>query len=152
MQEFDRHNLRSGFQTDSHSDNIDAHKGEGIESGTVKLFSRVISDPDTKYAVSANLSLLPTVSDWSPDGITLRKVGIKVFPAAAYTVEFQEWKSVKDLSPTTIDTLTTSVTTPEVEVDPPAVKDIPAGSIVRIVLPATDIDELIVWFTYTIDG
>lgn len=123
-----------------------AGEGEGVE-----LDSMIIYKPAPIQAVIDTIPFFPVESDWAPNGITIRKFGIKTWTGnSTYTAVLEEWTSPTDASPSTVATASTSAST-EAEDTSPADPDIAVGSILMIDLPTTVIDVLQVWCTYTVN-
>ena len=122
-----------------------------ILNSHIKYFSATIFDPDSIQSTEDAVPILPVEAEWAEHGITLLDVGIKTDASSTYSVNFEEWTSPTDGSPSTIETVATSAST-EAE-DDGALTDsaIAAGSIIYVDLPATDIDMLVVWGTYYVN-
>lgn len=124
---------------------------DGSDSGTnIQHESISIWTPAAVQADQDAIPFCPIESDWAASGITVRKFGIKTWPASTYTAVLEEWTSPTDGAPSTVATASTSGTS-EAEDASPADPDIAAGSILMIDLPTTDITFLQVWMTYTVD-
>ena len=114
----------------------------------MKMFSMTIYDPDTLYAVDAEVPIFPVEAEVFPGGIQLVDVGIKTDASSTYSVVFRSKTAPNDGSPAAIETVATS-TSLEAEDDGTITNAaIAAGSIVYITIPSTDIDYLQVWGTY----
>lgn len=135
------------------TDDPEAHQGKRGGTAT-HFFSATITNPDIVQGVVDAVSILPVESGWAVNGITLLKVGIKVRPTTAagsdYVVNFEEWTTPTDPAPSTIATVTV-VTATQAETASLTDASIAAGSIIKVDLPATDADELVVWGEFTID-
>jgi hypothetical protein len=87
-----------------------------------------------------------------PNGVTITDCGIDTPSAAStYSVDFKRYDDPTDGSPDTIETVATSASYQAEDdgtIDNP---DIAAGDMLAVNLPATDIDSLLVWITFTID-
>jgi len=118
---------------------------------TVYYAYMVIYDPDGIQPTEDAIDIMEAHADWAPFGITLVSCGIKTDASSTYSVDFEEWTSPADGSPSAIETVATSSTL-EAEDDGTLTDSaIAAGSIVYADLPATDIDKLTVWVTYYIN-
>jgi len=117
---------------------------------TVKFFSATIFNPELVQDTIDALAILPVEPEWAPFGIKLLDVGIKTDAASTYSVNFEEWTSPTDGSPSTIETVATSSSTEAEDDGTLTDSDIAAGSIIYIDLPDTDIKMLQVWGTYYI--
>jgi hypothetical protein len=116
-------------------------------NGDAIPFSITVDQPDTIALTTS--TVFPVESIWAPQGITLHKIGIKTPEAnSTYSVDFEEWDSPTDGSPTAIATVATAAST-EAETTTFTSATVDAGSILRVVKPADDIDELVVWGAFT---
>lgn len=144
-----RDNRKALSETGHSTDDQEAHQLK-IGRSAVHIFSATIIDPDSAQGIIDAVSILPVESGWAPNGITLIRVGIKTKPASTYSVNFEEWTQPVDPAPSTIATVATTGGT-QAETDSLSDSDIAAGSIIMADLPATDINELVVWGEFTID-
>ena len=111
-----------------------------------------IYNPDGIQATVDAITLLVVEAEGFPHGITMVDCGLKTGSSSTYSVNFEEWTSPTDGSPVTIETVATSSST-EAE-DDGTLSDgaIAVGSIVKCDLPSTDIDDLVLWFTYYVNA
>lgn len=110
-----------------------------------------IYDPDTIQAVEDAVPVLMVETEWAPHGITLLDLFIKTDASSTYSVNFEEWTSPTDGTPSTIETVATSTSTEASDDGTLTDSAIAAGSIIYVDLPATDIDMLQVGMTYYIN-
>ena len=120
------------------------------------FFSATIFNPDGIQSTLGNITIFPIEAESFPNGITFTDLGIKTNAASNYTLLFQEWTA-----PTTYSSLLESVSTSsatEAEDDGTIANgtgggagDCNAGSILKVTLPTTDVDELVVWGSYKIN-
>lgn len=118
--------------------------------GTVDRFSATIYDPDSIQGTEDAVPILPVEADWAPHGIKLISVGIKTDANSTYAVNFEEWTSPLDGSPSTIEAVTTSASVEAEDDGTLSDSDIAVGSIIYVDLDTDDIDMLVVWGTYYI--
>ncbi len=113
-------------------------------------------DPDTTQATIDAVTIFPIEAERFPNGITITDCGIKTDASSSYTVVFEEW-TAPDTHANDLESVATS-TSLEAEDDGTigngsggSAGDCNAGSIIKIDLPATDIDELSVWIVFTVN-
>ena len=128
------------------NDKIDVEYG-GTNSGLLTA-SVTIYDPDNLPTV--DIPILAVEPEFAPTSITIVDCGIKIDSAKVYSVTFEEWTGPGDGSPGTIETVATGVSDTEAEDDGVDAGVIEDGNIVYVTLPATDVDTLQVWFTFTV--
>lgn len=117
---------------------------------TLRFFSATIYDPDTIQGTEDAVPIFPVEVEAFPFGITLVDVGIKTDASSSYTVNFEEWTSPTDGSPSTIESVATSSSTEAEDDGTLSDASIAAGSIIYVDLPSTGIDMLVIWGTFWI--
>jgi hypothetical protein len=138
---------------DSDDENIRVYDGSANRAiNTVQTITKAIFDPDGIQATEDAVPILAVESDWAPFGITLLSVGIKTDAASTYSVNFEEWTSPTDATPSTIEAVATSTSTEAEDDGTLSDSSIATGSIVYADLPTTGIDMLTVWCTYYINS
>jgi len=145
----DIHDRQTTFQTESHVDDVSAHRTGGVGEGGIGFVSGNIDDPDS--LTQNPFPFLSVHASRFPNGITVTDCGIITHPSSTYSMDFKKYTSPSDGSPVTIETVATSGSQEAEDdgtIDNPAVA---VGDIVYINLPATDIDSLYFWMTFTID-
>ena len=119
----------------------------------IKTASVTISDPDTLQASKDAPFMLFINSNGFPYGISIKTLGMTLDSDIAYTLNFEEWDDPSDGSPTTIGFLTSIASdglyTTEKNV---ASYDASINKYIAYDLPPTDIDMLMLWFTFEIKG
>jgi len=136
---------------DTDDEAIEMYGSESRLIPTLYLISKTIYDPDGIQGTIDAPGIFPVEAESFPHGITIKDCGIKTWSSTSYSVNFEEWTSPSDGSPSTIETVATS-TSYEAEDDGTLTDaSIAAGSIICVDLPDTDIDMLMVWFTYTVN-
>jgi len=108
---------------------------DGHMYGQPLMFSKTIILPEYVKAQIAHIPILPVEAGWAPFGITVTNCGIKLDANRAYSVNFEEFTD-----PITADAAIATVATGagEKEKESGAItKDIEAGNIVVVELPAT---------------
>lgn len=121
------------------------HKTTGIKSflsATIDFPSGLRQNPFVLLSVHASRFA---------NGITVTDCGIVTHPSSTYSVDFKNYSSPTDGSPVTIETVATSGSQEAEDngtIDNPSVA---ANNIVYVNLPATVIDQVNVWVTFTID-
>lgn len=141
-------------QWDSNDDQLVYNDGtnEVVVAQKVKTFQMTIFDPDTINATDPNIPVLAVESEIFPGGITLLDLGIKTNPSSTYSVAFQERTTPEDGSPSAIETVATAGSSEAEDDGTLTDASIAAGSIIYIILPATDIDMLQIWGTYRVNS
>lgn len=130
------------------TDDPQAHQG-GLLRGSIGFIQATVDDPDN--LVQNPFVFLKVHTSRFTNGITVTDCGIITHPSSTYSVAFKNYTSPADGSPVTIETVATSASQEAEDdgtIDNPTVA---VGNIVYILLPATDIDEVSVWMTFTID-
>lgn len=118
---------------------------------TVHLITKTVYDPDGIQSTADAIPLFAVEAEAFEHGITLLDCGIKTNASSSYTVNFEEWTAPDDGSPATIESVATSSSL-EAEDDGTLTDGaIAAGSIIYADLPDTDIDMLVLWFTYIVN-
>jgi len=119
---------------------------------TTKMFEFAIDDPDN--LVNDSVTVLTVESEWAPFGIKLLSLGIKMKQPAAYSTTWYEYTHicVDSGTETALDAaIATSSTECSAEDDGAlSDSDIAAGSVIKVILPATDISDLVLWGTFYI--
>lgn len=118
---------------------------------STKFFHATIYDPDTIQAVEDAVPVLMVEVEAFPHGITLLDLFIKTDASSTYSVNFEEWTSPTDGTPSTIETVATSASTEASDDGTLTDASIASGSIIYIDLPATDIDMLQVGGTFYVN-
>jgi len=138
---------------DSNNDALEIYDGSGsaLLATKIKTVQATIYDPDGIQGTVDAVSIFAVETEMFPHGITLISCGIKTDASSTYSVNFEEWTSPNDGAPSTIETVATSTSTEAEDDGTLTDSSIAAGSIIKIDLPATDINELMVWITYTIN-
>ena len=138
---------------DSNNDAIEVYNGtsSNLIATRIKSIHATIYDPDGIQPTVDAVSLFSVETEMFPFGITLLSCGIKTSASSSYSVNFEEWTSPTDGAPSTIETVATSASTEAEDDGTLTDASIAAGSIIKIDLPATDIDELVIWITYVIN-
>ena len=143
-----------GVSARDNRNNVDlpAHVVNQIAHQTVvRVFSATVIDPDTIQASLSTVSILPVETEWALNGITLTRVGIKTQPSSTYSVTLVESANPTDGSPATIVTIATSGST-EASTATLTDANIAGDTIIQAILPATDVKEVLIWGTFTIDS
>lgn len=117
---------------------------------TVHYAQITIVDPEAVQAITDAVSILAVESTWAPNGIRILDCYLKTSASSTYSVNFEEWSSPTDGSPSTIETVATSSSTEAEDDGTLSDADAAAGSIVRADLPTTAESEITVGFTYLI--
>lgn len=120
------------------------------------FFAATIYNPDGIQGTLGNITIFPIEAESFPNGITFTDLGIKTNAASNYTLLFQEWTAPETYSGLLESVSTSSAT--EAEDDGTIANgtgggagDCNAGSILKVTLPTTDVDELVVWGSYKIN-
>lgn len=113
-------------------------------------FQSTIFDPDNIQSTQDAVPVLAVESIFYPNGIKVLGVGIKTNANSTYSVNFEEWTSPLDVSPSTILTIATSASAEADSIGPMVDSDIAVGSIIYVDLPNTDIDMLEIWGAFYI--
>jgi hypothetical protein len=108
-----------------------------------------VDDPDS--LIHEPFILLDVDADRYPNGITVTKAKIKTHPSSTYSVDFENWTDPADAAPTNIVTVATAASQ-EAETTSITNPSVPAGNIIYVDIPTTDIDELWVGLTIRIDS
>jgi hypothetical protein len=145
-------NVEGEIAWDANNDMLEVYDGAAsvIVAGKIKFFTKGVDQPD--LVANDTIIVLPVEAEWAPFGITLVSVGIKTRAASTYSVEYQEFTQPDNGgTESSIEIVATSSST-EAE-DDGTLTDaaIAAGSIVMAILPATDVDYLELWGTFTIN-
>lgn len=136
---------------DTDDENIRVYDGSTNRAiNTIRIFYKTILNPDGVQSLEDAVMIFPVESEYAPFGIKLLSVGIKTDSSSTYSVNFEEWTSPSDGSPSTIETVATSSSYEAEDDGTLSDSDIAAGSIIYVDLPTTDIDMLQVWGTYYI--
>jgi len=128
-------------------DDIDDSGNDNLYAD-LEYFTTTIDNPDG--VGDSNYLLFHVVSEKFPNGITLSDIGINIGSVGSYSAAFQAWDNPVDVSPSSIETLSISGGT-QAEDNSVASPSVIAGAIIVVVLPATDINQLNIWFTYHIN-
>lgn len=137
---------------DTDDDALEVYDGSASRLIPTKMTAQMtVFDPDTIQTTSDALPMLAVEADWAPHGITIVDCGIKTDSSSTYSLNFEEWTSPSDGSPSTIETVATSTSYEASDDGTLSDASIAAGSIIYIDLPATDVNTLQVWFTYYIN-
>ncbi len=139
----------SQSSSSSNSSSSSSSSSHQIRKG-IQPFSATLIDPDSVQATVDTPTIMPFDDDPAPFGITLRKVGIKTKPASTYSVTFKRFADPVDATPVTIATVATSSST-EAETTTLDSANMAADTILMVDLPTTDIDELVVFGSYTVN-
>jgi len=145
----DRHDRTTTTQMESHVDNVSAHRGGATQPTGAYTLQVPIDDPGS--LTQNPFPVLTVHISRFPNGITITDCGIVTHPSSTYSVDFKKYSAPDDGSPVTIETVTTSASYEAEDngaIDNP---DISAGDLIYLNLPATDVDSLLAWITFTID-
>ena len=145
----DRHDRGTTFHPESHVDDNSGHRTADTVVNNIGFAVATIDDPDT--LIQNPFILLPVHASQFANGITVTDCGIITHPSSTYSVDFKKYTSPSDGSPVTIETVATSASQEAEDDGTINNPDIDAGDIIYVNLPATDIDQLCVWVTFTID-
>jgi len=126
-----------------------AHQVAGATG--VHIAQATLAVPDSLQSESDAYPILSVHADWAPNGITVQGCGIATSESSSYSVNFEEWTSPTDGSPSTIETVATSSSTEAEDDGTITDPDVAVGSYIFVDLPADDISWVHVWVTYTID-
>lgn len=148
----DRHDRSTTIHPESHVDDTTAHRGGGGPSG-IYTIGWPCSKPNT-LDLNGNDDFLIWEFDAVrfPDGVTIIGFGI-ITPVAAstYSLSLVKYTSATDASPVIVETIATSgsyAATDDGTIDNP---DIASGDLLYVRIPATEVDQLFVRVTFTID-
>ena len=119
--------------------------------GSVYTKDALIHNPDGLQATSDAIPLFRVETEWAPHGITITRLRIATNAASTYSVNFEEWTSPTDGSPSTIETVATSESTEAVDDSSIDDASIAVGSYVFIDLPDTDVNWLHVYVAFRIN-
>ena len=118
---------------------------------------KAIIAPDTVQGIIDAVTIFCIEGEKYPNGITIVDCGIKTDSESSYSVVFEEW-SAPATHANDLETVATS-TSYEAEDDGTigngsggGAGDCNTGSIIKVDLPTTDMNELVVWFTYRINA
>jgi hypothetical protein len=121
-----------------------------VVAPTVHFASITILDPDGVQAVTDFVPILPVEAAWAPNGIRILDTYLKTSASSTYSVNFEEWTSPTDGSPSTIETVATSTSTEAEDDGTLTDADGAAGSIIGVDLPTTAETWITAGFSYFI--
>jgi len=131
----------------SHVLDTKAHQTINVGAGA-GMSMAVIDQPD--QLADANIELLYAHSDKFPSGCTLLSCGINTGQeSSTYSVNFQIRTAPNDGSPTAVETVATSSSIVAEDDGSLSATAIGVGEYVYAVLPATDVDRVVLWITFT---
>jgi hypothetical protein len=119
----------------------------------IKTASLTLSEPDLLQAKTDAPYMLYVNSNGFPYGISIKTLGMTLSADVAYTLNFEEWDDPADATPTTIGFLSSTagdaLYTTEKNV---ASYEASINKYIAYDLPDTDIDMIMLWFTFEING
>jgi hypothetical protein len=140
-----------GLEWDSDDNCLEVYDGAASRLICTLITAQVtLIDPDSIQAITNDVPILAVEAEWAAGGITVVDAGIKTNASSTYSVDFNQ-RTAPNTSDTIIETVTTSVTLEAEDNAMSGTAAVPAGSIVFIDLPTTDVDWVQVWFTYYIN-
>lgn len=118
----------------------------------LKFASMTINDPDN--LANDTVMFLAVEAEWAPSGITVDSYGIKTRAASTYSVIFSEYTQPDNGGVETVLDATPVATSSSTEAEDDGSIDntvILQGNLVMVELPATDIDQVLIWMTFFIN-
>ena len=126
----------------------------GVYTTDLIQLEKTIIDPDSVQAITDAVTIMCIEGEKYPNGITVVDFGIKTSTSSTYSVVLEEW-SAPGTATGDLETVATSNSL-EAEDDGTigngsggGAGDCNTGSILKVDLPTTDVDELVVWWTFT---
>jgi hypothetical protein len=145
----DRHDRSTTFDSESHSASTTAHQYGSAPGNAVKTAQVIIDQPD--QLIESDIPLLFIHIDFAPNGITLISCGISTSASSTYSVDFEIRDAPNDGSPTAVETVATSGSLEAEDDGTLSATAVAVSEYVYAKLPATDVDQVGIWITYTID-
>ena len=148
----DRHDRGTTFHPESHTDDTTAHTAGGGPSGIYTIGVPINQPSQLDLNGSDDFLIWEFDATRFPDGVTIIGFGI-ITPVAAstYSASLVKYTSPTDGSPVIVETIATSASytaTDNGTIDNP---DIAAGDLLYARIPVTEVDQLFVRVTFTID-
>lgn len=124
----------------------------GDTAGTVQTYMALVPIDQPDLLAEADIELFYAHADIAPDGATIISCGLNTGDEeSTYSVDFQIRATPDDGTPTAVETVATSGS--KVAEDDGTLTNTAVGATEYIfaVLPATNVDRVVVWVTYRID-
>lgn len=118
----------------------------------LKVAHATIWDPDGLQSTEDAIPIMRVETEWAPNGITIVDIFMSADASNSASINWEEWTSPTDASPTTIETCAFSASTEFEDDGTLSNANVAAGSYVFIDLDTTALNFLQVTFTYIIKG